>query len=125
MENLLTLLEANNWKDYALLDSGDGLKLERFGNYVFSRPESQAMWKRALTSEWKNADAVFISTGGERRALGFQEEGGGEVGDGELDFSSPLPLPASGSLRGHVSRRERGDSLLGDDDAWSASWSLP
>ena len=55
----ITLLEATNWKDYALLDSGDGLKLERFGKYVFARPESQAMWKRSLTSEWKNADAVF------------------------------------------------------------------
>ena len=60
-----TFLEATNWKDYALLDSGDGLKLERFGKYVFARPESQAMWKRSLTSEWKNADAVFIPTGEE------------------------------------------------------------
>jgi 23S rRNA (cytosine1962-C5)-methyltransferase len=60
-----TLLESTPWKDYALLDSGDGLKLERFGNYVFVRPESQAMWKRALDSEWKNADAVFVSTGEE------------------------------------------------------------
>jgi 23S rRNA (cytosine1962-C5)-methyltransferase len=61
----ITLLEATNWKDYALLDSGDGLKLERFGKYVFARPESQAMWKRSLTSEWKNADAVFQPTGEE------------------------------------------------------------
>ena len=60
-----TLLESPNWKEYALLDSGDGLKLERFGKYIFSRPESQAMWKRSLTSEWKNADAVFIPTGEE------------------------------------------------------------
>jgi len=58
-------LESTNWKDYALLDSGDGLKLERFGKYVFVRPESQAMWKRSLTSEWKNADAVFIPSGEE------------------------------------------------------------
>ncbi|MBV6400945.1 MAG: Ribosomal RNA large subunit methyltransferase K/L [Anaerolineales bacterium] len=65
MLNSFTLLEATKWKDYALLDSGDGLKLERFGKYVFVRPESQAMWKRALTSEWRNADAVFISTGEE------------------------------------------------------------
>ncbi|HQV94875.1 MAG TPA: class I SAM-dependent methyltransferase [Anaerolineales bacterium] len=65
MENLFTLLEATKWKDYALLDSGDGLKLERFGKYVFVRPESQAMWKRALTSEWKNADAVFVPSGEE------------------------------------------------------------
>lgn len=60
-----TLLESTRWKDYALLDSGDGLKLERFGNYVFVRPESQAMWKRALDTEWKNAHAVFVSTGEE------------------------------------------------------------
>ncbi len=60
-----TLLEATKWEDYALLDSGDGLKLERFGKYVFTRPESQAMWKRSLTSEWKDADAVFIPTGEE------------------------------------------------------------
>jgi len=60
-----TFLESSNWKDYALLDSGDGLKLERFGKYVFARPESQAMWKRSLDSEWKNVDAVFIPTGEE------------------------------------------------------------
>jgi len=65
LESSFILLEATNWKDYALFDSGDGLKLERFGKYVFVRPESQAMWKRASTSEWKNADAVFVPTGEE------------------------------------------------------------
>jgi 23S rRNA (cytosine1962-C5)-methyltransferase len=61
-----TFLESSRWKDYALLDSGDGLKLERFGKYVFVRPESQAMWRRALKeNEWKNADAVFVPTGEE------------------------------------------------------------
>ncbi|MDP1714535.1 MAG: class I SAM-dependent methyltransferase [Anaerolineales bacterium] len=55
-----TLLEAANWRDYELLDSGEGQKLERFGKYIFSRPESQAMWSRALpASEWNNAHAVF------------------------------------------------------------------
>jgi len=60
-----TLLEASNWTDYALLDSGDGAKLERFGKYTFARPESQAMWKRSLKSEWENAHATFIPTGEE------------------------------------------------------------
>jgi len=59
------LLESTHWVDYALLDSGDGSKLERFGDYVFVRPESQAMWKRSLDAEWKNAHAVFIPTGEE------------------------------------------------------------
>ena len=60
-----SLLEASHWTDYALLDSGDGLKLERFGKYVFVRPESQAMWKRSLDAEWKQAHAVFQPTGEE------------------------------------------------------------
>ena len=58
-----TLLEAARWQDYELIDSGDGLKLERFGKYIFARPESQAMWKRALpASTWSNAHAVFQPT---------------------------------------------------------------
>ncbi|MBL8091320.1 MAG: class I SAM-dependent methyltransferase [Anaerolineales bacterium] len=60
------LLEATHWRDYELLDSGDGSKLERFGKYIFSRPESQAMWSKALNpSEWQNAHAVFQPSGEE------------------------------------------------------------
>jgi 23S rRNA (cytosine1962-C5)-methyltransferase len=62
----ITLLESVNWREYELLDSGDGLKLERFGKYIFTRPESQAMWSRALPeSEWMKAHAVFVPTGEE------------------------------------------------------------
>lgn len=58
-----TLLEAKNWQDYELLDSGDGLKLERFGKYIFARPESQSMWSRALPQkDWDTAHAVFQPT---------------------------------------------------------------
>lgn len=61
-----TLLEAKHWQDYELLDSGDGLKLERFGKYTFARPESQAMWSRALPkSIWEDAHGVFQPTGEE------------------------------------------------------------
>ena len=57
------LLESPHWRDYELIDSGDGLKLERFGAYTFSRPESQAMWKRALPQkEWDAAHAFFQPT---------------------------------------------------------------
>lgn len=48
------------WDDYALLDTGDGKKLERFGRYTFVRPESQALWTpRLATARWEAADAVF------------------------------------------------------------------
>lgn len=58
-----SLLESPNWRDYELLDSGDGLKLERFGSYTFARPESQALWKRALSEkEWSAVHANFQPT---------------------------------------------------------------
>jgi 23S rRNA (cytosine1962-C5)-methyltransferase len=58
-----TLLESSRWNDYELLDSGDGLKLERFGSYRFVRPEVQALWKPALPpSVWQDVHAVFQPT---------------------------------------------------------------
>jgi len=57
------ILESPNWSDYALLDSGDGLKMERFGPYIFIRPEAQAMWPRTLSeNKWKQAHALFQPT---------------------------------------------------------------
>ncbi|WP_421859146.1 class I SAM-dependent methyltransferase [Oricola sp.] len=54
------ILETAADKDYALLDSGDGLKLERYGPYRIVRPEAQAIWaKRLPAGEWDAADAVF------------------------------------------------------------------
>jgi 23S rRNA (cytosine1962-C5)-methyltransferase len=62
----LNLLDSPNWKDYALLDSGDGRKLERFGAHMVIRPEVQAMWRPGLkSSEWARADAEFKSGPGE------------------------------------------------------------
>lgn len=42
-----------NFPDYELIDSGDFYKLERFGQYILSRPEPQAIWNRSLPiEEW-------------------------------------------------------------------------
>jgi 23S rRNA (cytosine1962-C5)-methyltransferase len=61
-----SLLESSSWRDYALLDSGNGQKLERFGAYTLVRPEGQAMWSPALPrSEWSGAHAHFKPTGEE------------------------------------------------------------
>jgi 23S rRNA (cytosine1962-C5)-methyltransferase len=54
---------ALGWVDYELIDSGDGLKLERFGKYIFSRPEAQAVWSPSMSErDWLKADAVFQTT---------------------------------------------------------------
>lgn len=73
------LLETTGFDDYALLDSGEGSKLERYGQYRIVRPEPQAMWRRRLPeSDWDGADAVF--TGGKD-----------EESDGRWRFRTPLP----------------------------------
>ncbi len=46
-------------KNYSLLDSGGGLKLERYGDFVVSRPDPQAIWPKASQNEWQEADASF------------------------------------------------------------------
>ena len=74
----ISLLKPGNWQDYELLDSGDGLKLERYGSYRFVRPEPEAIWKPALSEKvWKQAQAVFRPS---------PEENGGH-----WDYNQPLP----------------------------------
>jgi 23S rRNA (cytosine1962-C5)-methyltransferase len=58
---MIQLLCANDWKDYELIDCGAFEKLERFGDYILSRPEPQAVWQKSLPeAEWqKLAHAQF------------------------------------------------------------------
>ena len=66
MAPIIHLLPSPRWLDYELLDSGNGLKLERFGPYTFARPEVQAIWTRGLPAKkWAEADAIFIPSGEE------------------------------------------------------------
>lgn len=64
MKPEIASLIAEPWSDYALIDSGMGRKLERYGKVVVNRPEPQALWMPSLPeSEWQNADAMFDNTG--------------------------------------------------------------
>lgn len=55
-----TILTEPGWSDYALLDSGHGRKLERYGDMVVDRPEPQALWTPTLSADrWKKAHGVF------------------------------------------------------------------
>ncbi|TKT82632.1 class I SAM-dependent rRNA methyltransferase [Aquamicrobium sp. LC103] len=59
-ERLPLILEVEPNADYALLDSGNGRKLEQYGPYRIERPEGQAIWQPALgEAEWARADAIF------------------------------------------------------------------
>lgn len=53
-------MRTTGWDDYALLDSGDGRKLERYGPYTVVRPEPQCLWAPRLdAAAWEGADAIF------------------------------------------------------------------
>ena len=63
-ERRLDLLTTTGPAGYALLDSGAGRKLERFGTVVVDRPEAQALWRPRLPqAEWAKAHAVFSASG--------------------------------------------------------------
>ena len=71
-----TVMVGTAWSDYALLDSGYGRKLERYGEYRFIRPEPQAMWTPRL-ADW-TAHGEFVP--------GSDEDGGGR-----WQFDKPVP----------------------------------
>src|SRR3989344_3373406 len=47
---------------YELLDTGEGEKLERFGQYSFIRPFEDAVWPKTLKEEWEKAAGKFLSS---------------------------------------------------------------
>ena len=54
------VMRTEAWKDYGLIDSGNGRKLERYGPYRVVRPEPQCLWRPRLDqAAWDKADAVF------------------------------------------------------------------
>ncbi|KKR62730.1 MAG: SAM-dependent methyltransferase [Parcubacteria group bacterium GW2011_GWA2_40_37] len=60
---IFCLKDSKDFRDYELLDTGDGEKLERFGLYIFVRPYEDAVWKKTLPeSEWNKADGKFWSS---------------------------------------------------------------
>lgn len=61
----LTTLAVEAEADYELLDTGEGEKLERYGEVTLVRPDPQALWPKRLTAEWGNADGIFDTS--ERR----------------------------------------------------------
>ncbi|MBI3985134.1 MAG: class I SAM-dependent methyltransferase [Candidatus Levybacteria bacterium] len=57
----MKLLSTKGWQDYELLDSGNGKRLERFGKYIISKPDPQAIWKPHLPkADWDKADATYL-----------------------------------------------------------------
>ena len=52
---------ATDWKDYEVIATGDGEKLEKWGRYVLLRPDPQVIWHaQSNLSNYKNLDAHYL-----------------------------------------------------------------
>lgn len=79
-------LITTGWEDYELLDSGENMKLERFGEVIVARPETQALWKKQHPELWAGAQAIFA----------FRDKRGG--------WEVKKPVPDSWELAWHDTR---------------------
>lgn len=62
------ILKTIKQKEYELIDSGEGKKLERYGKYLLSRPDPEALWKKNLNeNEWKKVDLEFVREGSKNK----------------------------------------------------------
>lgn len=50
----------DQWRDYEVLDTGDGEKLERWGGIVLRRPDPQVIWPKADPALWDAAQATYM-----------------------------------------------------------------
>lgn len=51
---------ADKWKDYSIIATGDGMKLERWGNVVLLRPDPQVIWpSRTDMPAYKSLNAIY------------------------------------------------------------------
>ncbi|OUW19367.1 MAG: SAM-dependent methyltransferase [Opitutales bacterium TMED158] len=52
------MILADQWEDYEILDCGDGMKKERWGDFILVRPDPQVIWPLAA-SDWGDFDAFY------------------------------------------------------------------
>ncbi|MDE7273712.1 MAG: class I SAM-dependent methyltransferase [Lachnospiraceae bacterium] len=86
---------ADNWKDYEVIDTSSGEKLERWGDYILVRPDPQVIWNtRREDSRWNKPDGHYHRSskgGGEWEFLKLPQEW-------EISYSGP----ASRNLTFHL-----------------------
>lgn len=91
---------ANNWKDYEVLDTSGGEKLERWGKYILVRPDPQVIWGTPHGHEgWKKKNGHYHRSA----------KGGGEWEFFDLpdEWTVSYPLPCLGHDGAKVTREDR------------------
>lgn len=98
------------WKDFEVLDTGDGEKLERWGDVILRRPDPQTIWPKADLALWRQAQAWYHRS---------------DKGGGEWEFFSRLPekwVIAHEALRFYV--RPTGFKHTGLFPEQAANWNF-
>lgn len=72
----MEFLTADGWTDFELLDTGSGMKRERWGDYILVRPDPQVLWPQRDGSGWSEWDGYYHRS---------------PSGGGEWEFRRPLP----------------------------------
>lgn len=63
---------ADNWKDYEVLDTSNGEKLERWGDYILIRPDPQVLWNTPRESAlWRKKKRSLPPQHKRRRRMGI------------------------------------------------------
>ena len=74
----ITMWIANNWKDYEVLDTSGGEKLERWGKYLLVRPDPQVIWNTPHEHPgWKKKNGHYHRSskgGGEWEFINLPDE---------------------------------------------------
>ena len=69
---------AENWKDYEVIDTSEGEKLERWGKYTLLRPDPQVIWSTPKkVPQWKKLNGHYHRSakgGGEWEFFNLPEE---------------------------------------------------
>ena len=90
---------ADGWKDYQIIDTDSGEKLERWGNITLVRPDPQIIWKSKRDAAWDAADAVYhrSKSGGGKWELKKQIPGDWKINYNGLTFKiSPTGFKHTG-----------------------------
>lgn len=67
---MIKAISPDNWEEYELIDSGNGMKLEKFAGQILSRPEPQAIWNQRMSSkEWNEMLTASFAQEGSHKGV--------------------------------------------------------
>ncbi len=104
---------AQEWQDYELIDTGNGEKLERWGDVVLRRPDPQIIWPlKTENAAWKQADGHYHRS---------------SSGGGQWTYKRSLPerwSVAYGPLKFHIKPTSFKHTGLFPEQAVNWSWMM-